>query len=121
MKLLLLLVLALALGAPSAAEDFQCKNDAGCSARITVDGEVEEVVFRKNDLVSTESGWVVTPDDGWEKIKTRTRQSGRTPPLLGFLYVGGGSSVFYGLVDGVPHCPGCWASRTPLTISLIGL
>lgn len=67
------LVLAAAL--PSHAEDYQCGNDAGCTARITEDGEVQEVVFRKGDLVSTEAGWVVSPDDGWVKVRANGHSS----------------------------------------------
>jgi len=66
-------LLVLAVGSPAQAEDYQCTDDAGCSARITEDGEVQEVVFRKGDLVSTEAGWVVSPDDGWTKVKTKDR------------------------------------------------
>lgn len=68
--------LVLAVGFPASAEDYQCGDDAGCSAQITEDGELQEVVFRKGDLVSTEAGWVVSPDDGWVKVKTKDR-SGR--------------------------------------------
>lgn len=65
----------LAVGFPASAEDYQCNDDAGCTARITEDGEVQEVSFRKGDLVSTEAGWVVSPDDGWVKVKTKDRAS----------------------------------------------
>lgn len=65
----------LAVGLPTWAEDYQCNEDAGCSARITEDGVVQEVTFRKGDLVSTESGWVVSPDDGWVKVKTKASHS----------------------------------------------
>jgi hypothetical protein len=58
---------------PSRAEDYQCTDDAGCTARITEDGELQEVTFRKGDLVSTEAGWVVSTDDGWAKVKTQGR------------------------------------------------
>lgn len=61
----------LAAGSLTWAEDYQCKEDAGCSARITEDGVVEEVTFRKGDIISTEDGWVVSSDDGWVKVKTR--------------------------------------------------
>ena len=67
--------LVLAVGFPLSAEDYQCGDDAGCSAQITEDGELQEVVFRKGDLVSTEAGWVVSPDDGWVKVKTKDRSS----------------------------------------------
>jgi len=66
--------LVAALGLSPRAEDYQCKNDAGCSARISEDGELQEVVFRKGDLVSTEAGWIVSTDDGWEKVRTKQGQ-----------------------------------------------
>ena len=68
-------LLLLAAGFPLSAEDYQCGDDAGCTARITEDGELQEVVFRKGDLVSTEAGWVVSPDDGWVKVKTKGKSS----------------------------------------------
>ncbi|MAB79433.1 MAG: hypothetical protein CMJ89_08775 [Planctomycetes bacterium] len=64
------LVFLLALAAPSFAEDYQCKNSGGCDASITVDGELQEVSFRKGDIVSTDAGWIVHPDDGWEKVRS---------------------------------------------------
>ena len=67
-------VLILAFGYYSNAQDYQCDDDAGCTASINEDGELEEVVFRKGDLVSTEAGWVVSSDDGWVKVKTKNRQ-----------------------------------------------
>ena len=66
-------LLAMAAGFPASAEDYQCGDDAGCTARVTEDGELQEAVFRKGDLVSTEAGWVVSPDDGWVKVKTKDR------------------------------------------------
>ena len=60
---------------PMHAEDYQCTDDSGCTARITEDGELQEVSFRKGDLVSTEEGWVVNTDDGWVKVKTKSRGS----------------------------------------------
>jgi hypothetical protein len=66
-------VLVLAAGWPSHAEDYQCGDDAGCSARITEDGELQEVTFRKGDMVSTDAGWSVSTDDGWVKVKTGGR------------------------------------------------
>lgn len=68
-------LLVLAAGIPVFAEDYQCGEEAGCSAQITEDGELQEVVFRKGDLVSTEAGWVVSPDDGWVKVKTTAKSS----------------------------------------------
>jgi len=64
-------LLVLAVGIPARAEDYQCDDDAGCTARINEDGELQEVVFRKGDMVSTEAGWIVSPDDGWVKVRTK--------------------------------------------------
>ena len=66
-------LLVLAVGLPLRAEDYQCGDDAGCSAQITEDGELQETVFRKGDMVSTEAGWVVSADDGWVKVKTNNK------------------------------------------------
>jgi hypothetical protein len=67
-------LLATAAGLPAYAEDYQCGNDSGCTARINDDGEIEEVTFRKGDLVSTEAGWVVSPDDGWIKVQSKNHR-----------------------------------------------
>ena len=67
-------LLAMAVAFPASAEDYQCGEDAGCTARITEDGELQEVVFRKGDLVSTEAGWVDSTDDGWVKVKTKDKK-----------------------------------------------
>ena len=67
-------LILLAAGLPSSAEDYQCTNDDGCTARITEDGELQEVTFRKGDLVSTEAGWVVSTDDGWVKVISKARK-----------------------------------------------
>jgi hypothetical protein len=65
---LTVLVLMAAAGAPSEAQDYQCKNAGGCVARKSKNGKLSSVKFRKGDLVSTEDGWVVDPDDGWKKV-----------------------------------------------------
>lgn len=62
--------LVIAAGWPSHAEDYQCGDEAGCTARITEDGELQEITFRKGDMVSTDAGWSVSTDDGWVKVKT---------------------------------------------------
>ncbi|HEX6885800.1 MAG TPA: hypothetical protein VF530_20670 [Planctomycetota bacterium] len=62
---------ALAAGLLVHAEDYKCTQEAGCTAQINEDGELEEVTFRKGDLVSTEDGWVVSQDDGWVKVKKK--------------------------------------------------
>lgn len=62
-------LLALATLATGAlAEDFQCKNSGGCPATRTEDGELVHYDFRKGDIVNDDAGWVVHPDDGWEKV-----------------------------------------------------
>ena len=72
-KVRLVATCAFALAAALAvhAEDYKCTDEAGCSARINEDGELQEVTFRKGDLVSTEDGWVVSQDDGWVKVKRK--------------------------------------------------
>ena len=55
----------------STAEDYQCRDSAGCTAQIPDNGQLKTVSFRKGDLVSTEDGWIVNPDDGWRRVRTR--------------------------------------------------
>lgn len=108
-----LLPVLLALPLSLAAEDYQCGADAGCPARINQDGEIEEVTFRKGDLVSTDAGWLVSPDDGWVKIQSRLRL-----PCAVNAYVGSGASVPIGLALGVPRARGTWA--VPTALCLVG-
>jgi hypothetical protein len=63
------------------AGEWQCQNPDGCIARIN-DGEggVEEVSFRKGDIVSEENGWVVTPADGWKKLRNPSEKSPKAEP-----------------------------------------
>lgn len=68
MRYLIALIVTVTLALPVSAEDYRCQSDDGCMARINDDGELDEVEFRKGDIVSTEDGWVVSLDDGWEKI-----------------------------------------------------
>ena len=63
--------LVLATSLTGWAEDYKCTDDAGCTAQITEDGELQEVTFRKGDLVNTEDGWIVSTDDGWVKVKKK--------------------------------------------------
>jgi hypothetical protein len=70
-------LIALVAGIPLQAEDYQCDDSAGCTARINEDGELQEVSFRKGDLVSTEAGWIVSTDDGWVKVKSKARKADR--------------------------------------------
>lgn len=82
---LLLAALAAAFLSLAWAEDYQCFDDAGCPARITEDGVLNEVTLRKGDMVSTDAGWSVSTDDGWVKVKTHGGRSGgaRGTPKLG--------------------------------------
>jgi len=52
----------------SFGEQFKCKNAAGCPASITSGGSTRTVVFRKGDLIDTDSGWIVDPELGWKKV-----------------------------------------------------
>ena len=56
------------------AEDYRCKNAGGCVATIVEDGVLQQTVFRKGDLISTEAGWVVNPDDGWNKVRSKRQK-----------------------------------------------
>lgn len=71
MKILIAAFTVSFLAALAFPEDYQCGDDAGCVARITEDGELQEVLFRKGDMVSTDAGWSVSTDDGWVKVLTR--------------------------------------------------
>jgi len=66
-----LFLFAMFLGVPTEAQDFQCRNAAGCVARRPVNGTLQSVNFRKGDLVSTDDGWIVDPDDGWKKVRSK--------------------------------------------------
>ncbi len=57
-----------ALAYSASADDYQCTSDKGCDALVSTDGGVKRVKFRKGDIVSTGSGWVVNPSDGWDKV-----------------------------------------------------
>ena len=52
----------------SSAQDYQCQLHDGCSASINNDGERRQVKFRNGDIINTDSGWVLSPDDGWVKV-----------------------------------------------------
>ena len=122
MKLTLLALVALAL--PAFPEDYACGWPA-CIGRITEDGEVHDVLFRKGDMVSTDAGWSVSTDDGWVKIKvggkcTRWTQFNvygmRVAYLSGFLTVVTNVPTY-----GPPKAYGSFAAAVPVSISLIGL
>ena len=62
-------VLVFTLTAWSASgEQYQCRKAAGCPATITSGGKTNTVVFRKGDVVDTDSGWVVNRELGWSKV-----------------------------------------------------
>jgi hypothetical protein len=67
---LLVLILWAILAADSAARDnFQCIYDTGCKAIMPVDGKCVTKNFKKGDIISTSSGWIVNPTGtGWRKI-----------------------------------------------------
>lgn len=103
-NLLLAGVLAVVLGRVVGGEEWECREDAGCIASHTVDGTVEVVTFRRGDLVSTASGWVVSADDGWVKVKTHGSRI-----LMEFEASSVGSS-FVGLrIGGAPTRANRWA------------
>ena len=69
---LAVLAIVAVAGLPSYAQDYQCRKVSGCVARKPVNGTLQTVKFRKGDLVSTEDGWVVNPDEGWKKVRSKT-------------------------------------------------
>jgi hypothetical protein len=64
------------------AEDYLCRNGAGCTASIVEDGSLQEVVFRRGDIVSTEAGWIVSPEDGWVKVRAKANLGYVAPQLV---------------------------------------
>jgi len=62
------LLAAIFLSSSPRGEEYQCREKAGCFATRTKGGVTELVIFRRGDLVGTESGWVVDPADGWLKV-----------------------------------------------------
>jgi hypothetical protein len=63
------------------AEDYMCRNGAGCTASIVEDGSLQQVVFRRGDIVSTEAGWIVSPEDGWVKVRAKDHLGYVAPSL----------------------------------------
>ena len=50
-------------------EIYQCKSTKGCVATFNADdGKQIQRTFRKGDILSTDAGWVVSTNDGWEKL-----------------------------------------------------
>lgn len=74
----LTLTVLLALGIQAYAADFQCRDTSGCKAAITRDGVQEQVVFRRGDIISTDDGWTVNPNEGWVKLRRRGDQDSGT-------------------------------------------
>jgi len=62
----LMAVAAIALGA--LADDYQCTSDTGCVALMPAPSGTRTVKFKKGDIVSTASGWIVNPSDGWSRV-----------------------------------------------------
>lgn len=91
MKTLSVLMALIGLASAADAEDWKCAREAGCTARINEDGVLKEVSFRKGDDVETEAGWIVSPDDGWEKLDTGPASAGPSSP--GGAMAAGGSEV----------------------------
>jgi hypothetical protein len=59
-------VAAIALGA--FADDYQCTSDSGCVALMPGPSGTRQVKFKKGDIVSTSSGWIVNPSEGWNRV-----------------------------------------------------
>lgn len=64
--------------------DWQCGDLAGCKAEIVESGEIVEVTFRHGDMLNDGStGWIVSTEDGWVKVKTDRRGGSGGRPRLG--------------------------------------
>ena len=50
------------------ADDYECMDEAGCDAILSNDEGTRTVTFRRGDVLSTGSGWVIDPADGWVKV-----------------------------------------------------
>ncbi len=119
------LLALLALASPALAEDYVC-GDPVCVARITEEGVLNDVYFRKGDMVSTDAGWDVSTDDGWVKVKVGGKTHPR--PLWGdrvwlrIAYLTGFHTVVTNIPTyGPPKAFGSFAVAVPVSISTIGL
>lgn len=52
---------------PTRADNYQCVWDE-CHASMPAPGGTRVVKFKKGDMVSTTSGWIVNPLKGWEQV-----------------------------------------------------
>ena len=59
-----------AAGSSSLAQDYQCRDSAGCIAYKSKNGLLTATSFRKGDLIATQDGWTIDPENGWKKIKS---------------------------------------------------
>lgn len=52
------------------SDDYQCVTDmpGGCTALMPGPAGTRVVKFKKGDIVSTASGWIVNPSDGWKQV-----------------------------------------------------
>lgn len=67
-KLIFTLFASVLLSFPLKADDFQCVSDKGCVALLPSPGGTKEIKFRKGDIISTSSGFIVNPLDGWNRV-----------------------------------------------------
>lgn len=68
MKVIQHLAAALALACLASADDYQCTSDQGCAALLPAPGGTKVVKFKKGDIVSTSSGFIVDPSAGWKRV-----------------------------------------------------
>jgi len=74
------------------ADNYQCTSDAGCVAIMPAPGGSREVKFKKGDIISTSSGWIVNPTGcGWRQVDVNAAIAGLLPfhgsPAAGWLEV----------------------------------
>ncbi len=117
MMVLKALLSLIALSLVIVAEDYRCGEDAGCTARCNDNGELDEVEFRKGDIVSTEDGWVVSTDDGWVKIPPNAKRA--LLPAMAFVWTGE-EHIRLGFTTGAAlGIHGGWRRELPRLICLI--
>ena len=68
LKVLLSLTAVAATSVVALADDYQCTSDTGCTASESTEKGTRKVKFKKGDIISTSSGWIVNPANGWSKV-----------------------------------------------------
>ena len=69
-------LVAMAAPVSQAGGTYRCTKPAGCVARKAKSGGGQMAQrFRKGDLISTKEGWIVNPEDGWDKQRSSKKHT----------------------------------------------